>query len=142
MSRYRGKKQSMEKMIDVGTNNIAPGAAVILATLVAPEEIIIKRIIANSVPIDVSSGAAGAESLCFIASVTQADEGSGSLADALSPQRLVRSQAGSPGTGTNLDFVLTMRKRTGSSVQLIVENLSPTATVTFHGKLTIHYLEG
>ena len=132
----------MEKMIDVGTQSLGPGSAVILATLVAPEEIIIKRIIANTIPIDVSSGAAGSESLCFIASVTQADEGSGALADALSPQRLVRSHCGSPGYGGNLDFTLTMRKRTGSSVQLIVENLSATATVVFHGKLTIHYLEG
>ena len=142
MARYRGKKQSMEKLIDSGTQSVLPETTVILATLEMPEEVIVKRIIANTVPIAVIAGAAGAESLCFLASVTQADEGAGDPTDEDSPQRLVRSHAGSPGVGTNLDFTLTMRKRTGSSVQLLVQNLSQTATITFHGKLTIHYLEG
>ena len=139
---YRGKKQSMEKIIHSSSQTAGPGATVILATLVAPEEIIVKRVIANISPIDVTSGAVGSESLPFLGSVTQADEATGSTADEDSPQRLVRSHAGSPGVGTNLDFTLTMRKRTGSSVQLLVQNLSTVATVIYHGKLTLHYLEG
>ena len=140
-SRYK-KKQSMEKLIIGSSQTIGPGASAILGNLVLPEEVICKRVVANVSPIDVTGGSVGSESLPFIISVTQADEGSGVVADADSPQRLVRSHAGSPGVGTNLDFTLTMRKRTGSSVQLVCENLSTTATVIFHGKLTLHYLEG
>ncbi len=142
MSRYRGKKQSMEKLTESSNQNVGSGALAILANIVLPEEVIIKRIIANVIPIEVTAGSVGPESLCFLATVTQADEGSGVVADVNSPQRLVKSHSGSPGVGTNSDFTITMRKRGGSSVQLVVQNLSPTAGVTYHGKLTIHYLEG
>ena len=130
-----GKRQSMQKFIATGfipPATLAAGAGQVALEIPIPEEILVKRVVANVLPSD---------GKLFSAHVIQTDSnGSAAAGDVVNVNRLVRTHYATGTEAANLDFTITMRKFAGTSVALIVYN-NDAAAGGFQYKLTLHYLE-
>ena len=129
-----GKRQSMQKFIATGSTSpggLGAGAAKIALEIPIPEEVLVKRVIANCIASDGQP---------YKVSVIQTDNGSATSADSMEVNRLVKTNYGTATESSNMDFTLTMRKFAGSSVALVLTNAGASAG-GFQYKLTLHYLE-
>ena len=127
----------MQKFIQAGIVSVNAGTSVQALSLQIPEEVIIKRIVLNTV---IRSSVSDATDGAFCASVCQNDSFNPDLGDELDVNRLVRSAVGTPGSPVNLDHTITMRKLAGSGISVILNNSSG-ANESYYVKLTLHYLE-
>ena len=129
-----GKRQSMQKFITNGftaPGGLGAGAAKVALEIPIPEEVLVKRVVANCI---------GSDGQPFALHVVQSDNGTASTADTLEVNRLVKTNYATATESVNMDFTLTMRKFAGSSVALILTNAGASAG-GFQYKLTLHYLE-
>ena len=130
-----GKRQSMQKFIASGfiaPGGLGAGAGQVALEIPIPEEILVKRIVANVIPSDAQP---------VKTSVIQTDSsGSAAVTDTTNVNRLVKTHYATATESTNLDFTLTMRKFAGTSVALVLFNAGAAAG-GFQYKLTLHYLE-
>ena len=129
-----GKRQSMQKFIANGytaPGGLAAGAAKIALEIPIPEEVLVKRVVANCI---------GSDGQPFAINIVQSDNGTATTADSLEVNRLVKTNYATATESSNMDFTLTMRKFAGSSVALVLTNLGANAG-GFQYKLTLHYLE-
>ena len=129
-----GKRQMMQKFIVNGftaPGGLGAGAAKVALEQQIPEEVIIKRIVANCITSDGQP---------FAVHVVQTDNGTAAIADSLEVNRLVKTNYAAATNQINMDFTLTMRKFAGSSVALLLTNLGASAG-GFQYKLTLHYIE-
>ena len=128
----------MQKFIQGARNFAVTGTnSAIALNLTIPEEVIIKRFVLQVVQ---STPTTSDEDGAFIASIIQTDNNTPDLADADDTNRLVRSGCGSVNSPLNLDDTITMRKLAGSSVAVVLENVSGSSE-SYAVKLTLHYLE-
>ena len=127
----------MQKFVATSIDSISAGANTRTVSLPIPEEIVVKRLVLQVIPV---SAATGLTNGAFIASICQNDSNNPDAGDSVDENRLVRSVCGNAGTPANLDHTITMRKLAGSGVTVQVENLSGTSE-SYATKLTIHYLE-
>ena len=124
----------MQKFITSGftaPGGLGAGAAKIALEIPIPEEILVKRVVANCI---------GSDGQPFKLSVVQSDNGTATTADTLEVNRLVKTHYAAATESCNMDFTLTMRKFAGSSVALVLLNAGASAG-GFQYKLTLHYLE-
>ena len=129
-----GKRQSMQKFIASGftaPGGLGAGSGKIALEIPIPEEVLVKRVVANCI---------GSDGQPFALHVVQSDNGTASTADTLEVNRLVKTNYATATESVNMDFTLTMRKFAGSSVALILTNAGASAG-GFQYKLTLHYLE-
>ena len=129
-----GKRQSMQKFIASGFTSpggLGAGSAKIALEIPIPEEVLVKRVIANCI---------GSDGQPFKLSVVQSDNGTATTADTMEVNRLVKTHYATATESANMDFTLTMRKFAGSSVALVLFNAGASAG-GFQYKLTLHYLE-
>ena len=140
MARGRKSKQNMQKDIVTFTSVVQTNEALILANIIPDQEILVKRVILNVLPINKPDTSAGSLSGAYICGVTESDNGTASTTDLGSEQRLVRSTSGNAYGINNVDTVLTMRKEGGSGVHAIYRNFDA-GPVTVEGQLIIHFLE-
>ena len=128
------KRQMMQKFTTAGFTSpggLGAGSAKVALEIPIPEEILVKRVVANCIASDGQP---------FKLIVTQSDNGTATTADTLEVNRLVRTKYASATEACNMDFTLTMRKFAGSSVALILSNAGASAG-GFQYKLTLHYIE-
>ena len=141
MARYRSKQQSMQKFFEaVSGITVGSGTTDVPLVIEIPEEVIIKRVIANVVQTGTNAPTPGIDDEAFVTTVIQSDDTSITSADAGNPNKLVRAKAGGAWQACTQDFTLTMRKLRNSSVGLSVANLSSNNSL-YYVSLTIHYLE-
>ena len=136
MGKKSYSRQAMQKFIQADIQAVSAGSKARLLNLSIPEEVIIKRIVLQTVVASAASGEDGS----FIASVCQNDSFNPGTDDDMDENRLVRSGCGSVGSPLNLDHTITMRKLAGSGISVIVDNVSGTSE-SYAVKLTLHYLE-
>ena len=127
----------MQKFVLQDIVSVSAGSKLQAISLPIPEEVIIKRIVLNSV---CRSAVSQASDGSFIASVCQNDSFNPTVDDDLDENRLVRSQAGNGNHPVNLDHTITMRKLAGSGISVILDN-SSASSESYLVKLTLHYLE-
>ena len=141
MSRYRSKRQVMQKLYDSTAGFVMnSNTSQVQCTIAIPEEVIVKRIVANLIPIGAGATPSFAEGPSLL-SVTQSDDTAALAADSSSPVKLIRQRAGG-WNGIVIDETITMRKLAGSSVSLVCANLGGSAqATTYFCSLTLHYLE-
>ena len=131
----------MQKLIETQGAVLVPAASSgLVLDMDIPEECIVKRVVCNVVQLGTNAITPGVDDEAYLCTVTQSDDGTASIADQTSVNRIVRARTGGAWTPCILDFTLTMRKLTDSGIHLIISNLSSTDS-TYYVSLIIHYLE-